>query len=157
MTTSTKNTACFIVNFFDKTISGTKTSFSKASKGISPFYEELTTKMETHPTYTLAIKEPKHKSAKAKRTYEGMDFSFMENYIRIQENGDQTMKEYEEIKAFANEQKMSVYPFVKKWFLSKFGSNEEGFDMAKAKKEISDAQIVAACQKADSAAKGENA
>ena len=157
MTTS-KTTAHFIINFFDKTISGTKTCFSKASKGISPFYEELTMKMNAHPTFELAVKEPKRKSNKAKRTYFGMDFAFIEDYISIQGiKATQIMSEYKAVKAFAEAQKMSVYPFVKKWFLGEFDPDGEGFDMEKAQKEISDAKMAEAVMSAAPAAADEDA
>ncbi len=149
MNTTKTNIARFTIDFFAKTISGTKTSFNKASKGISPFYEELTMKMNAHPTFTLVIKEPKHKSNKAKRTYDGMDFAFMEDYISIQGvKTAQIMSEYQAVKAFAKEQKMSVYPFTKKWFLGEFDPDGEGFDMEKAKKEISDWKMASAKENA---------
>ena len=148
----TTNTARFTINFFDKTISGTKASFNKASKGISPIYEELTMKMNAHPTFDLVVKEPKRKSNKPKRTYDGMDFAFIERYITIQKNATQIMSEYQAVKAFAKDQKMSVYPFVKKWFLGEFDPDGEGFDMEKAEKEISDFQIAEAVLNAATAA-----
>ena len=44
----------------------------------------------------------------------------------------------------AEDSKISVYPFTKKWFLGEFGTKENPFDMEKAKKEISDAKIAIA-------------
>ena len=79
-------TVYFTVNFFDNTISGTKTSYNKAGRGIAPYYQQLTALMKEHPTFELIIKEPKKKSSKPKRTYNGMDFKFMEDYIAIQQN-----------------------------------------------------------------------
>ena len=35
----------FTLDFFKKTITGTKASFNKANKGFGPEYEELTSKM----------------------------------------------------------------------------------------------------------------
>lgn len=141
MKTTNKTTPRFTINFLEKTISGTKASFDKASKGISPIYEELTTKTNAHPDFELVIKEQKHKTARAKRTYEGMDFKFMEAYINIQVNATVLMNEYKAIVKYANDTKISVYPFVKKWFLGTFDPDKEGFDMAKAKQEISDDRI----------------
>ena len=132
---STKK-AYFTINFFEGTISGTKTSFNRAGKGISPYYEELTEKMNAHPTFTLVIKEPKKKSDKPKRTYFGMDFKFIKAYISIQKNSEQLMVEYEAVKDFAENAHLSVYPTMKKWFLGEFDPDGEGFDMAKAKEEI---------------------
>ena len=143
--TNTKTNTHFIIDFFNNTISGTKTSFNKAGKGISPYYQELTEKMNAHPDYELNIKELKKKSTKAKRTYEGLDFDFMEDYIRIQKNAEALMAEYKRVKTFAENSKMSIYPFTKKWFLGNFDADREGFDMATAKQEIVDwkmAQVI---------------
>ena len=111
------NNAHFTINFFEGTISGTKTSFNRAGKGISPYYEELTEKM-------------------TKRTYFGMDFKFIKAYISIQKNSEQLMVEYEAVKKFAEDAHLSVYPTIKKWFLGEFDPDSEGFDMAKAQEEI---------------------
>ena len=51
------NKTHFTINFFEETISGTKTSFNRAGRGISPYYEELTEKpfalTQTQKTPTL--------------------------------------------------------------------------------------------------------
>lgn len=140
-TNKTTAKAYFIINFFDGTISGTKTSYNKAGKGISPYYEELAMKMNAHPEFELIKKEPKKKSNKPKRVYKGMDFQFMEMYISIQKNSERLMSEYESVKAYAKETKFSVYPFTKKWFLGEFDPDNEGFDMKKAVEEITQAGI----------------
>ena len=142
MTKANKN--FFSVNFFDDTISGTKASFNKASKGNGPAYEELTALIARHPDFKLVVKEQKKQSTKAKRTYNGMDFDFMEAYISIQKNAEQIKAEYEAVKKMAKDSGISVYPFTKKWFLGEFDSNGEGFDMEQAKKEIADYRIAKA-------------
>ena len=91
---TTKNAARFTLNFFDKTITGTKASFNKANKGFGPEYEELTAKMAAHPDFELRVKEQKVKTIKSKRTYEGMDYKFMEDYIATFEDVAM-VKEYE--------------------------------------------------------------
>ena len=88
----------FAVDFFNSKITGTKASFNKASKGNGPAYEELTALIARHPDFTLVVKEPKKQSTKAKRTYNGMDFDFMEAYIETRVNADQLMKEYKAVK-----------------------------------------------------------
>ena len=92
MTKANKN--FFTVNFFDNTISGTKASFNKASKGNGPAYEELTALIARHPDFKLVVKEPKKHTTKAKRTYNGMDFDFMKAYIETRVNAEQIMAEY---------------------------------------------------------------
>ena len=73
-----------------------------------------------------------------------MDYDFIKEYIEIQPKATTLMAEYESVKKFAKENKMSVYPFVKKWFLGEFDPDKNGFDMAKAKKAISDYRMAKA-------------
>ena len=151
------NETRFIVDFLHNEIIGTKASFNKASKGISPIYEELTAKINAHPTFALKVKEPKRKSTKTKRTYDGMDFKFIENYISIQEarRAANIMAEYNSVKAFAKASGISVYPFVKKWFLGEFDPDGVGFDMKKAHQELIAAGIEEAVMNAAPAALNE--
>lgn len=137
----TNNSARFTVNFFKSTITGTKTSFNRAGKGIEPHYSELTALIKEFPDFALVIKEPKKKSDKPKKTYEGMDFQFMEDYISIQTNSAILMSEFKAVKAFAKNAKLGVYPTTKKWFLGEFDPDKLGFDIAKAKEEIKQAHI----------------
>lgn len=131
MTTATASSIRFTLDVFNKTISGTKASFDKASKGEGPIYEELARKMAAHPDYRLVIKEQKIQKEK-KETYEGLNFTLMEAYIAIQDNANELMEAYKEVKKFAKEAKLSSYPITKKWFLEQF----EGFNVSKAKKDI---------------------
>ena len=142
MTKANKN--FFSVDFFNSKITGTKASFNKASKGNGPAYEELTNLIARHPGFELVVKEPKKHTTKAKKTYNGMDFDFMEAYISTRKNAKQLMEEYEAVKKKAEDSKISVYPLTKKWFLGEFDPDKQGFDMEKAKKEISDYRIATA-------------
>ena len=140
---TTTSSVRFTINFFNKTITGTKASFNKAGKGFGPEYEELATKMAAHPDFTLIVKEQKTKTTKAKRTYEGMDYKFMEDYIATFE--DETMvKAYKAVKQMAKDCGTKAYPLVKKWFLAKFSDMEGVFDMDAAKKDIADFRIAKA-------------
>ena len=138
-----KNAARFVINFVDKTITGTKASFDKAGKGFGAEYEGLTAKMAAHPDFTLVIKERKAKTTKSKRTYEGMDYKFMEDYIATFEDASM-VKEYEAVKQMAEDCGTKAYPLTKKWFLGKFSDMEGGFDMDAAKKDIADFRIAKA-------------
>ena len=93
----------FTVNFITKEITGTKASFDKASKGFGPIYEELAEKVAKHPDFELVVKEQKKHTTKAKRTYNGMDFDFMEAYIETRVNAEQIMAEYEAVKKMAED------------------------------------------------------
>ncbi len=137
----TNSSARFTLDFINKTIIGTKASFNKAGKGISPIYEELAEKMKAHPDFVCEVKEQKKKAKKTKTTYFGMDFNFMETYITIQKNSNRLMMDYNAVMTFAKKTKRSVYPIMKKWFLREFDPNGEGFNMAKAKEEIFEAGL----------------
>ena len=140
---STKSAVRFTLDFFKKTITGTKASFNKANKGFGPEYEELTAKMAAHPDFSLVVKEQKTKTTKSKRTYEGMDFKFMEDYIATFEDVS-LAKEYEAVKQMAEDCGTKAYPLTKKWFLGKFSDMEGGFNMDEAKKDIADFRIAKA-------------
>lgn len=142
-TTSSKSAVRFTIDFFKKTITGTKASFDKAGKGFGAEYEELTAKMAAHPDFELRVKEQKVKTTKSKRTYEGMDYKFMEDYIATFEDVAM-VKEYEAVKQMAVDCGTKAYPLVKKWFLSKFSDMEGVFDMDAAKKDIADFRIAKA-------------
>ena len=147
-TTSSKSAVRFTLNFFDKTITGTKASFNKANKGFGPEYEELTSKMAAHPDFKLEVKEQKSKTTKSKRTYEGMDYKFMEDYIGTLNNAKDMMAEYKAVKNMAESHGTKVYPLTKKWFLDKFGTEDEGFDMAAAKERITNFRLAQAAEMA---------
>ena len=139
-----KHAVRFTVDFINQKIIGTKASFDKASKGSGPIYEELAEKVAKHPDFKLVGKEQKKHTTKAKKTYNGMDFDFMEAYISTRKNAKQLMEEYEAVKKKAEDSKISVYPLTKKWFLGEFDPDKQGFDMEKAKKEINDYLIAEA-------------
>ena len=113
-TTSTNSAVRFTIDFFKQTITGTKASFAKAGKGFGPEYEELTAKMAAHPTFTLTVKEQKHKATSAKKTYEGMDFKFMEDYIATFENAT-LAHEYESVKEKVRNQGLPSDQEVVSW------------------------------------------
>ena len=145
-TTSSKSAVRFTLNFFDKTITGTKASFDKAGKGFGAEYEELTAKMTAHPDYELVIKEQKHKATKAKRTYEGMDTKFIKDYIATLDNAKDVMVEYNAVQKMAKDCDTKAFPLTKKWFLNKFSTEMVPFDMGKAKEEINQHRIQAATE-----------
>ena len=91
-TITTKKNA-FEVNFFNKSIAGTKAAFNKASKGEGAHYEELTRLMAQHPDFRLVIKEQKIQKEK-KETYEGLTFALMKEYISIQKNSKALMEAF---------------------------------------------------------------
>ena len=141
MNTNKNMNVRFTIDFINKSIIGTKSSFNKAGKGFGAEYEELAAKMAAHPDFKLVEKEQKHKSTKAKRTYDGLDFDFMEAYIEMKTDAQKLKNEYESVKQMAVNCGSSKYPLTKKWFLGKFSTEDQPFDMEQARKEISDYRI----------------
>ncbi len=148
MSIITTSTVRFTIDFINKTITGTKASFTKAGKGFGAEYEELAAKVAAYPDFKLVEKEQKHKSTKAKRTYDGLDFDFMEAYIEMQGDAQKLKNEYESVKQMAVNCGTSKYPMTKKWFLGKFGTEDQPFDMEQARKDITDFRIKQAEQAA---------
>ena len=122
----------FVIDFVDGKIYGSKTALKKAGQPGTAEYKELTSKMAAHPTFKVCEKEANTK----KKTYEGLDFIVMRNYIQAQENADELMAEFEAVRKIAN----GKYGFVKKWFLDTF----KDFNIKDAKKAISDKNVVRA-------------
>ena len=151
ITSSSKSAVRFTIDFIHKTISGTKASFNKASKGFGPEYEELTAKMAAHPDFKLEVKEQKSKTTKSKRTYEGMDVKFIKDYIETLTNAKEMMAEYDAVQKMADDCGTKAFPLTKKWFLGKFGTEDEGFDMAAAKERITNFRLAQAEMKAAAA------
>ncbi len=155
--TNNTNKNFFNVNFFDNeekgikanTISGPTANFKKASKGSGAAYEELCRLMKEHPTFTLEKVEPKKHIEGKKQSYDGMDFSFMTSYIETLSTATVDNAEYTKVKSYAEDTKHSVYPFMKKWFINKYGVADANgkkdklgnvikhFDMELAKAQIS--------------------
>lgn len=131
----------FTIDFIEKTIAGTKASLKKAGKGSGAEYEELTAKLAAHPDFELVVVAPKHKSNKAKTTYKGLDYTFMEAYISTLDNSEAVLADYNAVKKMAETCGTKAYPLTKKWFLNKFSTEENPFDMDKAKNAISNYRI----------------
>ena len=148
-TTSTTTTISerFVIDFINKRIIGTQASFNKASKGTGAIYEELATKVAKHPDFELVIKEQKKRISKPKKTYDGLTFEFMEQYIAIHDDAERVMREFKAAKNTYKGLKMSVYPATKKWFLDKY----KGFDKATARAEIVEARMKKETERALSA------
>lgn len=138
---TTTSAVRFTIDFINTTITGTQASFNKASKGFGPEYEELTAKIAAHPTFKLAVKEQKHKTTHAKRTYEGLNDEFIRAYIS---NAKEMQREYKAIQEAAKECHMKAFPMTKKWFLDKFSTEEKPFNMDDAREKISDFRIAQA-------------
>lgn len=130
-----KNTVArslFVVDAATKTISASKAALHRAANPNTKEYKELNKLMAKHPTFIV-----REKTAAKKTTYEGLDYAFMRNYIRIQKDSEELMEEFEAVKLLSGD----TYPLVKKWFLDTFKGDDGKFDMNKARREITSARI----------------
>lgn len=119
----------FTIDFTTKSIVGSKASFAKAGRGISPIYEELMALIANHPDYSFVAKEPKKRSSKPRQTYKGMDIAFIRDFLAAV--GDtKTLKTVNDVIAFAEAMKKHSYPLVKRVLFDAY----DEFDYASAKK-----------------------
>lgn len=122
----------FTVNAAEKTISASKSALTRAANPYSKEYKELNKLLAQHPRFSVV-----EKHSRKKNTYDGMDFPFMQAYIRTQKDGELLLAEFETVKLLNN----NKYGPVKKWFFDTFKDEDGKFDMRKAKREIVDARI----------------
>lgn len=142
----------FNVDFFDNKIYGSVANFKKASKGSGAAYEELCRLMKEHKGFELVKVEPKKHINRAKRSFDGMDRQFINEFITYcGENPEALQKELDEVDKLAKATATSSYPLVKRWFLKKHNTKEHPFDMAEAKKMLADAKIAKATEEASKA------
>lgn len=131
----------FTVDFIERQIIGTKTSFINAQHHGSKEYDELHKLIKAHPQFELITKAVK--KSKNKNTYKNLSFTFIEKYISSQPRSLELMQEYGLIKRIASSLGMSVYPYTKRWFLKKFSDKDGLFDM-QAAEELINAGLAAA-------------
>lgn len=124
----------FSVDVVAKTITASVATLNRAKNPNSKEYLELGLLLADHPDFTI------DKKASNKTTYDGLNFLFMRDYIRIQDDCDELMDEFEAVKLSCGEK----YPIVKKWFLDTFKNEDGKFNMAKAKREITNGKIESA-------------
>ena len=101
------------VNLIEKTIEVSKTFYKKASNPKTAEYRELRAAMIENPTFDVLLKESDKKS------YNGLDFDRMKEYIETQPNKEANLEELERVMEIA-EAKGAKYPLTKKWFLKTF-------------------------------------
>ncbi len=126
----------FTLNFVNKSIVGTKTAIARANKCLEPEYSELCSKLAKHPDFSVEVKQIDKK--KDKKTYHGLSFKTMEEFISTQENKEEMLKKFKKVMEVA-EAKGAKYPLTKKWFLKtypKYKENEVSDSEAKLDDEV---------------------
>lgn len=107
----------FTLNFVNKSIVGTKSAIARANKCLEPEYSELCALLEKHPSFKVEVKKIEKK--KDKKTYHGLSFQAMKDFIATQENSKMMLAKFEKVMEVA-EAKGAKYPLTKKWFLKNY-------------------------------------
>ncbi len=82
----------FTLNFVNKSIVGTKSAIARANKCLEPEYSELCALLEKHPSFKVEVK--KIDQNKEKKTYHGLSFQAMEDYISTQKNSKEMLAKF---------------------------------------------------------------
>ncbi len=123
-------TKFFTVDFISKEIRGSERAFNRAGRGFEKELTELTTLMSENTGFELKITE----AEKKKTTYEGLNRSFIREYITL--NDPDRMPEFEAI------DKNNKFPTVRKWFLDTYKHEGETFNVKKEKKIIRESRTI---------------
>ena len=112
-----------IINSKNRTLEVTKKFASSAARFGSDEYKELKEAHSEFPTYKVVIKTS---NRKAKSSYKGLTYDFMEKYIKSHDNEqNEILAEFETLRGKSesaialNAQSLS-YVEIKVWFLDKF-------------------------------------
>lgn len=135
---TTMKRSMFEVNHVDKKIVGSKTVLKKAGMRGTPEYNELVKLIADFPHYAVSGKGIRNNPSK--KTYGGLTFDRMKEYIETQYSDDELKKallKFEAVKRVA-EAKGAKYPLTKKWFLKTY-TNYKG--------DVSDAEEVKTFEK----------
>lgn len=98
------------INYTKKTIEITKSFEKKAREYGSDAYVALRNARNEFPKFELVVKAPKGSNG-----FKGMDYDFMEEYIKKQANADELMESFNKLR----EMKLN-YAEIKQWFIGEF-------------------------------------
>ena len=102
----------------NKTITISKAFYKKATVYGSNEYNELRAATSENPSFNIEFKTSE------KKTYHGLSFSRMKEYIKTQPDSETRLIEFETVKEIAKA-KGSQYPLTKKWFLLTYSEYKE--------------------------------
>ena len=119
------------VDFEKKTIFMDRTFATKCRDTSSEEYEHLQQVRQHYPKFTVMARKIKKKANK--KSYAGLTYDYMENYILTHETPENcvvVMSEYKELRLISECHKRTHrYPVIKKWFLTKYPQIAEfGFE-----------------------------
>ncbi len=95
-----------------------KAFYDRASAYGSAEYVELRKAMQDNPTAQIVFRTIK------KKTYNGLTFEKMKDYIKTQPDSDKMLARFDEVLNIADS-KNGLYPLTKKWFLETYPAYKE--------------------------------
>lgn len=101
------------VNMENHTLTVSEAFYKRASVYGTDEYHQLKRATNENQGFKIVIKSSERK------TYNGLTFDRMAEYIKTQPNSENRMREFEAVKTIA-EAKGSKYPLTKKWFLATY-------------------------------------
>ena len=101
------------INAIENTIIVSKAFYKKASAYGSAEYAILREAMRDNPTFRIIFKTIE------KKTYSGLTFEKMMDYIKTQPDSDKMMIKFAAVQRISKA-KGSLYPLTKKWFLNAY-------------------------------------
>ena len=141
-----------IVDLAKSTLTVSKSFYKKASTFGSDEYKELRAAILENPGFRIVLRTSEKKS------YHGLTFKVMEDYIKTQPDCDKIMVKFAAVQRIAKA-KGSLYPLTKKWFLNTFPAykvNEVAEDEAKNLTDELEAEAAAEVEAVDSDNSKEN-
>lgn len=112
----------FSINYTNGTIDGSANAFKKAGVYGSFEYKELHKIMKDNPS--LIPNEVKRPIKEGKKTYSGLNFNKMREYISTQPNAELNLSKFEEVIKIAKA-KRATYAYTKLWFFEQFPEYKE--------------------------------
>ena len=106
------------IDFVEGKIIVSKKFLKEASNVTTTAYSELVQIRKDYPEFTIAPRQIAKRENKM--TYGKLTYDFMRDYIRMKDNAEAILAEYENIRKLAKFQN-AQYVYVKKWFLGLYG------------------------------------
>ena len=109
------------INNKNNTIEMSKKFAKAASSYGSPEYKDLQAARADYPTYKVVTKA----APKKKDSFKGLNYEYMENYIKTHNNAEEIMNKYNALRAATENQddefaEAVSYGTIKKWFLAQY-------------------------------------
>ena len=112
------------INFMEKTITLTKKESKLAGNPNSDLYKQIIDIKRDLPDYRIII----NNNTKRNDSIKGLNYEYMEKYIKSHDNADENMANYRTLRGLDNQDGLNVsasYGQVRKWFLKTYPEIEE--------------------------------